>query len=48
MKGQNYKDCFKYVSMSRYVSFNGLVELHHLELLTSAEKLQKQMILLHF
>ena len=43
---QNF--CFKNVILRRYVNFNSLVELHHLDLLTSTEKLQKQMMLFHF
>ena len=42
MKGQNYKDfVVKNVLFKIYDSFNCLIELCHLELLMSAEKLQK-------
>ena len=40
--------CCKNISLRRYGGFNGLVVLCHLELLTSAEKLQKQTKLFHF
>ena len=38
-KSELQRFCSKNVSLRRYGSFNGLSVLHHLELLTSAEKL---------
>ena len=44
----DYKDfCCKNVTLRGYGSFNGLVELYHLEFLMSTEKLQKIIMLFH-
>ena len=46
-KSELERFCCTDVFLRIYGSFDGLVELCHLELLTSTEKLQKEMALFH-